>query len=228
MRIYTSCIEAITDIGREIKKCSTTTRCQTYQNQVVDGNPDFETRELQAFSFVILDTSDKDLMPNLHLEYCRAEVADRLLGEPINPGHSYLKRFDFWKEFLDGNDKFDYTYAERMHWQLGPVITELAEHPETRQAIIEIHDRGIDQDRMGKKRIPCSMYYQLMRRDGKLDMIYTMRSVDFVNHLANDIWMAAAIRDIIAEQLSIPSGKFILFAGSLHTYRKDWEALTNY
>lgn len=228
MRIYRNAVEAITDIGRELKKCATVVHTQTMQNKVVGNLPEFATKEIQAFDFTILDTSDKDQMPNVTLEWLKAEFKERVSPTQVNPGEAFLLRPEVWNEFLNDDIQFDYTYSERMHWQLDAVVNELALHPETRQAIIQIHDRNIDQERMGLKRIPCSMYYQFMLRDGKLDVIYNMRSTDFATHFQNDIWLAAELRNWIAEKIGVQPGKFIMFASSLHIYKKDWDLLKNY
>lgn len=72
------------------------------------------------------------------------------------------------------------------------------------------------------------MFYQFMVRDGKLDVIYVMRSSDFATHFQNDIWLADELRRYIASQLNLPIGKFIMFVSSLHIYKKDWDELKRY
>ena len=242
MRIYLNCLEAITDIGRELKKCATHVHTQTMQNKQISDDPAYITKEIQAFEFCIIDTSDKDKMPNTTHEWLNAEFGERVSPTFKNPGEAYKLRPEVWEQFLvhrtgiypsvnpqgDERDEFEYTYNERIQWQLEAVIAELREHPDTRQAIIEVHDRAIDQERMGKMRVPCSMFYQFMLRDGKLDVIYVMRSTDFATHFQNDIWLADELRRFIALNLNLPIGKFIMFASSLHIYKKDWDLLSNY
>lgn len=242
MRIYLNCNEAITDIGRELKKCATAVHTQTMQNKQIADNPDFETKEIQAFEFCIINTDDKDQMPQATLEWLHAEFKERVSPHFENPGEAYKLRLEVWEEFLvdkfpnsqlpsEQTEKtrvFEYTYNERIQWQLEAVFNELKLHPESRQAIIEVHDRRIDQFKMGKERIPCSMFYQFMVRDGKLDVIYVMRSSDFATHFQNDIWLADELRRHFAKALGLPIGKFIMFVSSLHVYRKDWEVLLNY
>lgn len=245
MRIYLNCNEAITDIGRELKKCATAVHTQTMQNLQIADNPDYETKEIQAFEFCIINTDDKDQMPQATLEWLNAEFKERISANFKNPGEAYKLRPEVWEQFLvEGNEfgrddetgesyverkkMFEYTYNERIQWQLEAVFNELKLHPESRQAIIEVHDRRIDQFKMGKERIPCSMFYQFMVRDGKLDVIYVMRSSDFATHFQNDIWLADELRRYLAKALNLPIGKFIMFVSSLHVYRKDWELLSNY
>ena len=151
----------------------------------------------------------------------------------MNPGEAYKLRHDVWDEFLVERSyaiekRFEYTYAERMHDQIKVNVEELKKHPETRQAIIQIHNRMRDQEMMGKERIPCSMTYIFMIRDGKLDIIYYMRSTDFATHFQNDIWLAMELQNWMAAQIGREVGKYIMFANSLHIYKKDWDKLTNY
>jgi len=243
MRIYENCKEAVKDIGRELQKCSSEVHTQTMQNKSIAKDEGYNTRELQAFSFAIINQDDRDEMPHVTKEWCKAEFKERISSTPKNPGEAYKLRKDVWEEFLieeereaeeDGEIKywtekvFEYTYAERMHWQIGKVIEELKTHPDTRQAIITIHDRKIDQERMGQMRVPCSMFYHFMFRNDKLDIIYNMRSSDFITHFQNDIWLAMAMQTYIAKYVGVEPGKFIMQVSSLHIYQKDWEELQRY
>lgn len=229
MRIYMDCMEAVREVEREMWEMSIRVPIESMQDKVVAGDPELGmTRELRAYGFTILppqanrDKMVQYLFPgNAVLEYCRAEHKDRISGQVLNPGNSYMVRNQVWSEFLhDG--QFAYTYSERITPQLNRVIEELRVRPGTRQAIIEIHNNEIDLDRMGgKARIPCSMYYQLLRREGKLDLIYTMRSCDFLTHAPVDWWLAMAMQEHIAWALAIPVGNFTYFTGSLHAYARE-------
>jgi len=227
MRLYSNCCEAINDIGRELQKCSSKVHTQTYQNKVIAKDKNFNTRELQGFSFAIINTDDKDTMPEVTLEWCKAEFKERIANHIENPGEAWKLRKEVWQEFLV-NGRFEYTYWERMRHQINPVINELRKNPETRQAIIQIHNRIVDQDEMGKKRLPCSMFYHFMFRNNQLDIIYNMRSTDFATHFQNDIHLAIQMQEYIAKALNVKSGKFIMQASSLHIYAKDWQLLKRY
>jgi thymidylate synthase len=241
MRVYLTCEEAITDIGRELKKCATNVHTATYQNKVISDKPEFETKEIQAFQFAILDTSDKDQMPNVTLEWCKAEHKERVALSRINPGEAYKIREQVWDEFLvermdyDTDEdpiakrEFDYTYNERISYQLGSICSELRVRPDTRQAIVNVHNNMLDLESLGgRKRIPCSVFYQFMIRDGKLDVIYIMRSSDFATHFQNDIWQADELRRFVARQVGVPIGTFIMMISSLHIFKKGWDLLKNY
>lgn len=176
------------------------------------------------------------------LTYVLAEFRERVSGKALNPGTSYHHRLELWEEFLhDG--KFAYTYSERMAPQLAIILEELKSHPETRQAIISIHSNICPEtytnsttnkwpnyvvnqsndlkNQGGGGRLPCSMYYQLLVRESKVDLIYTMRSCDFLTHFPVDISIALLLQDWFADQLKLGTGTFTYFTGSLHAYAKD-------
>jgi len=175
------------------------------------------------------------------LTYVLAELRDRVSGVATNPGQAYTHRKNVWDEFLH-NGKFAYTYSERLAPQIKTILEELVQNPESRQAILNIHSNicpsirnlehtglGINliegsadlANRGGGGRIPCSMYYQIMVRKGRVDLIYTMRSCDLLTHFPVDICLAALMQDWFADQLGLEIGMLTYFAGSLHAYNKD-------
>lgn len=176
------------------------------------------------------------------LTYVLAEFRERVQGKATNPGTAYLHRKDLWEEYLH-NGKFAYTYSERITPQLQIILEELRTNPESRQAIINIHSNICPErytnsttsrhpnyvvqsskdlgNRGGGGRLPCSMYYQIMVREEKVDLIYTMRSCDFLIHFPVDISLALLLQDWFADSLSLATGTFTYFTGSLHAYQKD-------
>lgn len=178
-------------------------------------------------------------------DYIEQEFQDRVEGRAMNPGRSWEKRPKVWNEFLH-EGKFAYTYSERISPQLDHILSELRVRPDTRQAIINIHSNimpnryfaaepveqvprqvlaSADYFNMGGSgRIPCSLYYQFMRRKGKLDMIYAMRSCDFLTHFYVDLMLALRMQRYVAASLGDTPGTFTYFTGSLHAYYKDMEA----
>lgn len=219
-RIYKNMKEAINEIERDIVEMGVLCHPHTMQNKNVKDNPDYDTLEVQNYTFTILDLSDKNECIE-NLKWCIEEFKERIDDSliPINPGKAWLLRKNVWEEFLV-NGKFDYTYNERINafGQLKRVIKELKENPDTRQAIIHIN-RESDCHNWRQKRIPCSLHYQLMIRRGALDIIYNMRSSDFDTHFCNDIWLADELRNYISEELGIMRGLFMMNVGSLHRYR---------
>ena len=222
MRIYKNMAEAIGEIERDIIEMGIHVHPHTMQNKDVKDNPDYDTLEVQNYSFTVLDMHDKDECVGQCLPWCILEFAERVDEDKtfMNPGHAWVAREAVWEEFLNEKRQFDYTYNERINYcnQLFRVIQELKHNPDTRQAIIHVHFPE-DSVHMQQKRIPCSMYYQLMVRRGKLDIIYNMRSSDFNTHFKNDMWLADELRRFISMKTQIKPGVFMMNIGSLHVYR---------
>jgi len=219
-RIYKNCVEAVNEIERDIMEMGIKVHPKSMQNKDVSDDDNFSTMEVQNYSFTILNANDKDEIVGACLDWCIAEFVERMNRNSLNPGNAYKLRGNVWEQFLTDGE-FCYTYSERLHYanQFAQVIEELKRNPDSRQAIIHVHFPE-DVDRLGgKKRMPCSMYYQLMVRRDRLDIIYNMRSSDYATHFKNDIWQACALRDYIAEELNINPGMFHMNVGSLHIYK---------
>jgi hypothetical protein len=199
----------------------------------------------QNVIYYFFDRSPRVTQRGKVLAYINQEFLDRTSGFPANPGHAWEYRRALWEQFRDPDTgRFHYTYAERIAPQLHRIMRELQERPTTRQAIINIHSNilpipwepddienrkdvdfpptSADLINMGGSgRVPCSMYYQLMIRDGKVDLIYCMRSCDFLTHFPVDIMLALRIQSWFASSLGLRSGRFTYFAGSLHAFVRD-------
>jgi len=230
MRIYTTCREAVKEVERDLWEMGIEVRTYSMQDKVVEGNEDYFTKELSPYVFMItnplgdIDEFIKYIYPDKHeriLDWCVAEFRERISTKMINPGEAWVLRSGIWKEFMhDG--AFAYTYNHRIRVQLERIINELRTKPGTRQAIIEVHNNFIDINHLGGGgRVPCSMHYQLVIREGKLDMMYIMRSSDYLTHFCNDNWLAIKLQQHVANELAIPMGKYTFFTGSLHAYYKD-------
>lgn len=229
MRIYRNTKEAANETKRELAEMGVEVQLHTMQDKVIVDNPDFVTNELMAYSYMIVDVSDKEeLMKAFNkqseIPWAEAEFAERIDQLKTNPGEAYKMR-DVWEEFVhDG--KFAYSYSERIGDQVEKVIAMLKKTPSSRNAIVAIWNPDIDIDRIGGvQRVPCSMYYQFLIRDGKVNLIYTMRSNDLITHWCHDIYLAITLQQYISAKLDIPTGSFVQFVGSLHTYKKDLEGI---
>ncbi len=229
MRIYKNCKEAASETKRELKEMGIEVKLETMQDKVIKDDPDYYTNELIGYSYMILNTEDKDELPKSfgkesEMDWAEAEIKERLSCEKMNPGEAYKLR-GVWEEFLhDG--QFAYSYPERIGSQVEKVIECLDRTPSSRNAIIEFWEPKIDIDRIGgKARVPCSMYYQILIRDGKVNMIYNMRSNDLMSHWCWDIYLAIKVQEYIAEKLDREVGWFIQQVGSLHSYQKDLKGI---
>lgn len=241
MRIFANCLEMHNEVKRDLHEMGTQVHPESMQDKDVSQDPMYRTIELSPYAFSIVDASDRDALIRklgFNLEWCHRDFVERISGlnaSPVNPGEAHALRPE-WAEFLhDG--KFAYTYSERLGQQveespgntisaLRRIIGELSARPNTRQAVLPIF-RPSDLDNLGgRKRVPCSLQYQFLIRSGKLQMVYNMRSSDFITHFAYDLWHAAELQELMCDALERQAGWLTFFTGSLHIYAKDADQAT--
>lgn len=235
MRIYSNSFELMSELGRELNSYGQTVKPKTYQNKVIEGNEEFETKELICQQYCLTSLGDPVwLFVFSHSkEWADAEFKERInTSEVINPGKAWELRKDLWEQFLvDG--KFDYTYNERMAI-LPYTIQLLRSDSDTRKAVLPIFNGNGEDDTLyyhGNKRIPCSMYYDfLIRQNGKgekvLHICYHQRSSDFAQHFGNDIYLAWRLMEYVAQEVGVKPGYLYHTIDSLHIYKKDWHFLS--
>lgn len=247
MRIYSNAYQLMSEMGRDLWEMGHENRPKTYQNKVIEGNPDFITKELLCEQYCLTKMPDPEwlfIYTNTH-KWADAEFAERISGEYINPGEAYKLNHRMWDEFLvDG--MFDYTYSERFSdivkykdrliTKLEAIISLLKDDNDTRKAVLPIfgycngngHDDCDYYD--GSARIPCSMYYDLLIRlnakgEKQLNLVYHQRSSDFVGHFGDDVYLAWLMMEYIAEQVGVKPGYLYHVIDSLHCYQRDWHFL---
>lgn len=226
MRIYIKADEAFEEIKRDLAEMGIWVRPKTMQDKIIEGNPEYETTELQNYCYTILDANSKDI-PNVTQPWADAEFIERITepkdGEFINPGEAWKLRENVWGEFFH-NGKFGYSYNELI-WnnnQFTKIVERLKQDPDSRQLWISLWDPTRDPDLLGGvSRVPCSLGYGFQVREGKLNMHYIMRSCDFSTHFANDVYLAIKLLEYVAELTGYEVGNFTHSIFSLHIYRKD-------
>lgn len=225
MRIYQSCIIAADEIKRELSEMGIRYQTDTVQDQYVGDNPDFETLELLSYSYCIQNYNDlENLLSHMKVNetWVHAEYEERLNFELVykNPGQAWKKNCDFWNKYLR-NGKFSYSYPERWQAQIPYVIDELKKFPNTRQAIISMYESTKDINNWGGiDRVPCSLTYQFIKRDGVLHVIYNQRSCDYTLFYASDVYLTIRLMIFIAEQIGAKPGYLYHNLGSLHCFKK--------
>lgn len=238
MRIYINADEMIEETKRDLAEMGIVVRPATMQDKYVKGNPDYETRELQNYSYCLLDAKSREI-PGVSQPWADAEFKERVTdpwvrcpdgkGYPefINPGKAWELRKEVWTEYLH-EGKMAYTYNELI-WnndQVTKVINRLKEDPDSRQLWISLWNPDKDPDFLGGlSRVPCSLGYAFQVRDGKLNMHYVMRSCDFATHFRNDVYLAIKLLEWVAEKTHYPVGSFTHTIFSLHVYNKDVEGV---
>jgi thymidylate synthase len=199
------------------------------QNKDISGNEDFITKEITNYSYCLTTLHKEDylfLADARAKVWCDAEFMERISPDYVNPGQAWKLREYIWEEFLNEKMRFDYSYNNRMHLSLGCTIRELKRNPDSRQAIINVWDAQIDPINLGgKRRVPCSMYYQILVRKGRVNIVYNQRSADMITHFGNDVYLAWQLMLHVSHETDWLPGYLFHNIGSLHSYKKDWPQL---
>lgn len=240
MRIYQDPVEMVKEVERDLFEMGIRYQSTTVQDQQVEDNPDYLTIELMGYTYALTGYEGLNTMVeymNNNLRWAVAEGQERLsiLGQVrtthCNPGSAWYYDEERWQPFIrDG--KFSYSYVERWHYQLPYIISELIHRPNSRQIIMTMYD--VHQDLMnwgGQDRVPCSLSYHFIARDGKLNLIYNQRSCDFLKFFTTDVYITCMLLQGIvnAHNALVPAdkelqvGRFVHSLGSLHGFAKDLE-----
>lgn len=209
----------------------------------------FKTEDVKSYIKYIKDKFNIDLKDIDDIKNKRDTLLKIWLSEDfwerirkdINPWEAWKIRPWVWEEFLWNKDwnikKFDYTYSERI--QVHDLLEQIAQHPTSRQYVLNIRDRKDRTWVNWERRIPCSLNYQILIRpnwerddDGKeiqfVNLIYNMRSCDFLTHFPVDIIQAVNLMKYVTKRLNTKANaklyqpwKLFYNCSSLHLYRKD-------
>ncbi|WP_439372598.1 thymidylate synthase [Bradyrhizobium sp. DASA03120] len=107
-------------------------------------------------------------------------------------------------------------FRQRGQDQIANVLELLSKRPTTRRALVQIFNA---EDLSGPHpEIPCTTTLQFLQRDGKLEMITTMRSNDAYKGLPHDVFCFTMLQEILARTLGYDTGPYRHFAGSMHLY----------
>lgn len=209
----------------------------------------FETEDVKSYIKYIKDKFNIDLKDVDDIKNKRDTLLKIWLSEDfwerirkdINPWEAWKIRPWVWEEFLWNKDwdikKFDYTYSERI--QVHDLLEQISQHPTSRQYVLNIWDRKDRTWVNWERRIPCSLNYQILIRpnwerddEGKeiqfVNLIYNMRSCDFLTHFPVDIIQAVNLMKYVTKRLNTKAKSKLYFpwklfynCSSLHLYRKD-------
>ena len=116
-----------------------------------------------------------------------------------------------------------YTYGD-----LNDLVDHLRDHPLSRQAYLPIwfpEDTGVAHG----ERVPCTLGYHFIMREGYLHTTYYIRSCDIVRHFQDDIylavrlklWLLNRLRELDPKWKEVAPGFFIMHITSLHAFKND-------
>jgi thymidylate synthase len=189
------------------------------------------------------------------------QFQERISGQPLNPGETF-KEWPYYQGNVEqhkAQGQFSHTYMER-YWpkypydpdgfdkslkvpprrgirfkygDLSDVINLLAKQPTTRQAYLPVwfpEDTGA----VHGERVPCSLGYLFLMREGKLNITYYIRSCDFFRHLHDDVYMTGRLCQWVLEELQVGDdapaegvwdnvvpGTLTMHIGSLHIFSAE-------
>jgi thymidylate synthase len=223
-RLFTDFPEARNEIIRDLAELGTTVHTETMQDKDIKDDPEYATKELTNYIYTVLKPNYTEI-EGVHEEWVAQEWEDRLIGE-LNPGRAWKLRREVWDQFREiddgkGYSRFSYTYSDRMGGRhIDKLVDELLRHPNSRQLYLPVWSMT-DEERRGNRRVPCSLGYWLVQREGAIHLTYMMRSCDIYTHYANDVALASMLLHYVAKQTDFKVGTFTHFVGSLHVYAKD-------
>jgi len=120
-----------------------------------------------------------------------------------------------------GNAWFDFEGFD----QVAALKDSLRNNPNDRRMIIS----GWRPHKLTELNLPCCHYsYQFYVANGKLDMIWTQRSVDMMVGLPSDIIFGAAWLIAIANEFDLVPGKIKFDLGDCHVYEEHTDQAYHY
>jgi len=179
-----------------------------------------KTRELQASQLRLWDSSHNiiTLVPRkLNYAFSVAEWLWMLFGrDDVRFVSSFNKNI---ANFSDDGVSFYGAYGPRIAEQLEYVYNCLKNDSDTRQAIMTTWRPCPPKT----KDVPCTLVFHFLIREGRLNLIVTMRSNDIWLGTPYDTFNFTQIQNFMAGMLGIPRGSYILTADSFHVYEQHWE-----
>jgi len=192
---------------------------------------------------------------NPNLPWAEDHFQERVSGEPLNPPPSeawWPFAIAGNAEHKHGQE-FSHTYPERIwgklaaigttrpngrqvfvphngiryeYGDLNDVVNMLTANPLTRQAFLPIwfpEDTGAVQG----QRVPCTLGYHFLIRNGQAEIVYYIRSCDLLRHFTDDVYMACRLLQWVVGKLQgngidVNASSLIMHISSLHVFRGDY------
>ena len=186
----------------------------------------YETKEVVPLTVISEDPRERYIdRTALNASFMLRESSDIFNG--LNPG--YVCRYNsVMNQFKNKFGNFDGAYGPRIrfmsgHDQLERVVEELEKDPDSRRAVITIHN-SLFENYSGKD-VACTMSLQYLVRDGKLDSIAHMRSNDMLLGFTYDTHAFQWLQEVIAGFLGLELGSYTHIDNSAHIYSRNFDAV---
>lgn len=142
-------------------------------------------------------------------------------------GRNDLKMIQYYApsyyKYSDDGKTLNGAYGPRIKKSLTKIVETLKKDPDSGRAVVPIYwkeDAGHDSND-----IPCTIGFQFLIRNNKLNMIVNMRSNDIFLGFPYDIFNFTMWQEYVACKLNIDIGTYTHIANSLHFYEKDREKI---
>lgn len=106
--------------------------------------------------------------------------------------------------------------------QLDQVRRLLLKDPATRRAMVQLWDPA--RDHAGNRDVPCTLGWQFVLRDGRLDLHTTMRSQDLWLGFCYDLFTDTVLHELMAGWVGAEIGRYYHHVTSLHLYAEHLPA----
>lgn len=210
-----------------------------------------------SFDFSIPPTKEiLAQLTGANLPWAEDHFRERVSGEPLNPAPSegwWPYRQNGNAAHKSEGTAFSHTYPERIwpkmanvggstdlgrqvfvphvgirfaYGDLEDLLQQLGNSPLTRQAYLPIwfpEDTGA----VHGKRVPCTLGYHFMIRNGRMNVNYYMRSCDFRRHFRDDVYMASRMVQWLVDNLrqgwnyDLVPGDLNMHVASFHCFEGD-------
>jgi hypothetical protein len=176
-----------------------------------------------------------------NLPWAEEHFLERVSGVPLNPPPSHV-RWPFAQKDNEAHTqdtKFSHTYPERFfplfagnpavahkgirfrYGDLTDLVDLLRRRNNTRQAYLPVwFPEDLAAAAMGE-RVPCSLGYHFLQRNGQLKIVYYIRSCDFYRHFRDDVYMAGRLCQWVAEATGFTPSHLVMYISSLHIFSAE-------
>lgn len=176
-----------------------------------------------------------------NLPWAEEHFNERISGVPYNPPPSHVRWPFAQQDNLEHTvaGQFSHTYPERffpvfangstfprwgIRYELGTLddlIALLRRRPDTRQAYLPIWFPEDLRAAAENHRVPCSLGYHFLLRNGRLKIVYYMRSCDFYRYFRDDAYMAGRLCQFVAEEIGASPSHLVMHISSLHIFAPE-------
>lgn len=120
-----------------------------------------------------------------------------------------------WRHFNAKYENYDSDYTGQGVDQLKNVVDTLKKNPDDRRMIVSAWNPSM----LGEMGLPpCHFVWQVTVLNGKLNLLWTQRSVDVMLGLPFNIASYATLLHLLAKESGLEEGRLIGFLGDVHIY----------